>query len=232
MSKFPHRLADFHISSVKSGTSCHYTRKIWNRCQNLSYFSIIMTLSAVQQPILCFLNCQTFLNWLSASRLENLCRKPEPDVIALLCSIHPACRCEYCNFSKIFLFSIILLSGAFNTGCYLNAHGRKTINQPTNHASITSPLVSIYWPRSSKSRNSGITYQDFKQSVACVALYPRLLRQGFATFPVFENSASDGVELAQTEKISWTIFAKTGNHIPLALTSVVVPGPTDLRLQR
>ena len=91
MSKFPHRLADFHISSVKCGTSWHYTRKIWNRCQNLFYFSIIMTLRAVQQHILCFLNCQTFLNWLSASRLENLCRKTEPDVIAVLCSVHPAC---------------------------------------------------------------------------------------------------------------------------------------------
>ena len=104
------------------------------------------------------------------------------------------------------------------------------------HASIESPLVCIYWSISSKSRISGVTYQDFKQSVACIDLYLRLLRQGVATFLAFENWASDGVELAQTEKIFWAIFAKTENHIawlhtPLALGSLVVPRLTDLHLQ-
>ena len=58
-------------------------------------------------------------------------------------------------------------------------------------------------------RNFGITYQDFKQSVACEDLFPRVLRQGFATFLKlsfrWRRTCTKG-------KKSSAIFAKTENH--------------------
>ena len=62
-----------------------------------------------------------------------------------------------------------------------------------------------------------------KQRVACIDLWPRLFRQGFATLRAFENCVSEVVELAQKEKKSWAILAKTGKRLQPEHRAQAVP---------